>query len=278
MPDVILSSTTFPVTSCPPSLQPSQCGERLQVLLGGSLPFAWIIYRSLFDELPQVQDRARRENTYASTPWQRAITKGEIPIFHLPPEEAARRFSFDIGGPQDGVVYVINPCNPNHYLLPALVNERLAQEKLAAFSHIAAALGARTVELVSIDMVKNGGKVGSNAPIPKQIAAQLGLSVDVDAEGRVKRQVFLKCGRPEGKPFVPEHLKVWLTMDPILRSLASCRLEGRIHQMSTCLNFRETIDVRAKLKGQLKKWKLDVGGEYRHVRETSWTFDVEFWP
>src|SRR5262245_18157645 len=53
---------------------------------------------------------------------------GAIPIPHLAQEEAAARFSFDFGHPLDGHAYVLNPCIENHYLLPALANERLSQE------------------------------------------------------------------------------------------------------------------------------------------------------
>ena len=82
----------------------------------------------------------------AATPTTEYFANGEVPIPHLPEEEATSRFSFDIGQPLDGCAYVLNPCLENHYLQPALANERLVQEKLAAFIGINADLGAKRLE------------------------------------------------------------------------------------------------------------------------------------
>ena len=42
-----------------------------------------------------------------------------------------------MGHPQDGTAYIPNPAASDHYLLPALANERFVQEKVAAFVEIA---------------------------------------------------------------------------------------------------------------------------------------------
>ncbi len=109
------------------------------------------------------------------------VARGEIPIPHLPPAEAARRFRFDHDLPHDGALYVLDPvaAGRDRYLRPSLANERLAQEKVAAFVSIASALGARRLEILSARV--DGLGVGANArsPIP-DTAAQLGLGVGVD--------------------------------------------------------------------------------------------------
>src|SRR5437867_2836711 len=48
---------------------------------------------------------------------EKMISRGEIPHPHLSPVEAARRYRFDLGGPEDGTLYVMNRARADHYIL-----------------------------------------------------------------------------------------------------------------------------------------------------------------
>ena len=89
---------------------------------------------------------------------KQAIARGEIPIPHVSPEEAMLLYRFDVGHPVDGSAYVLNPCRDNHYLVPALANERLVQEKLKAFIELNAGLGAKKIDVLSASMEIKGRK------------------------------------------------------------------------------------------------------------------------
>lgn len=211
------------------------------------------------------------------SPFASLFRKGEIPIPHLALAEARERFKFDVAHPQDGTVYLLNPCRDDQYLLAAQANERLAQEKLAAFMQIASALGAKRLELKSGEVEETGAKAKVEGPLPKA-AGQLGLSASFEKDGSVQRQVIMEYGKPKKAPAVPEKLAPWLNMDPTLRSMVETRLEGEALKAMVNLAFDDTIDVGADVTAKIAGRGLKVGGSYRSVARSRWCFEVEFWP
>ncbi|MDY0059360.1 MAG: hypothetical protein RBU45_06080 [Myxococcota bacterium] len=206
-----------------------------------------------------------------------AFTKGMIPLPHLAPREAAERFCFDLGGPEDGSAYYLSPCVGNHYLPVAQANERIAQEKLAAYMQIASSLGAKSIEIVSGEVLSTKAKGEANVPL-HETAAQIGLNASFATDGKVQRKVLQTFGKPRRAAHVPEAVKPWLDMDPSLRALVNTRLEGEALTTNISLTFGETVDAGADVSAKLEKFDVKVGGTYRRVADTSWSFDVEFWP
>ena len=203
--------------------------------------------------------------------------KGGIPIPHLSPSEASRRFRFDPGDPKDGAAYLLDPCIPDHYLAPAIANERLAQDKCGAFMQIAAALGAKKLELVSGESLATSAGGSVDAPL-EEAAAQIGLGVGFDSDHKVIRQVFVEFDEPDRPPYLPSELQAWTNVDPSLRALVNMRLNARPRTAKVKLNFENTVDIDAKATAELEARKIGVGGKYRQVKASSWSFDVEFWP
>jgi len=208
---------------------------------------------------------------------ERLVTKGEIPIPHLPPGDAARRFKFDLGDPEDGTAYVLHPCLPDRYLRPALANERLAQEKVAAFMQIASSLGAKRIEVVSADSLERGGGGTLSSPLP-DTAAQVGLGVRFDERKAVKRQVFMELGPPRTPPHVDRENQPFLELDPVLRALVKTRLDGHAKTARVALQIGETLDLDAHATAELEGRGIQVGGRYRRVSASSFAFEIEFWP
>jgi len=208
---------------------------------------------------------------------ERLTTKGEIPIPHLSPRDAVERFRFDHGHPVDGAAYVLDPCVEDHYLAPAVANERLAQEKLAAFVQIAASLGARRIEIVSGEVLSRGA--GANVDVPlDEAAGQVGLTARFDQKNSVARQVYVELDEPPLPPHLPEALARWTEVDPQLRALVQLRLNARPRTAKISLRFENTIDLDARAIAELASRKIGVGGEYRTLTASLWSFDVEFWP
>ncbi len=203
------------------------------------------------------------------------FAKGEIPIPHLNPAEAAKLFRFDVGHPIDGYAYVLNPCLDDHYLLPALANERLAQEKLAAFIDINAGLGAKRLEILSAAL-KNKTKKRQSGLLAA--AAQVGLIGYINTDGIVSKQIYMEFDVPRTPPFLPDHHKKWLNNDPLLRTLVTARLVHRVRTTQVALHFSEMIDVGAEVCAEIAGRGFNVGGEYHEVQSSSWNFAVEFWP
>jgi hypothetical protein len=199
----------------------------------------------------------------------------EIPFPHLPPEDAARRFKFDFGNPQDGTAYLLNPCDTKHYLLPALADERLVQEKAAAFVEISAALGAKKLELVFGSLDSTAANAGANL---RTVAAQAGLSASFQDDHRVNRQVYMEFAQPPGPPHLPQALELWPAQDPLLRAVVNTRLRRRLHRAQVSLKLSQASNLSSELTGVLRGQGINVGGTYKQVFGSSWDFEVEFWP
>lgn len=206
------------------------------------------------------------------------LQQKEIPYPHLDPSEAIQRFRFDHGHPHDGTAYVLDPTMSDHYLLPSVANERLAQEKVAAFHDLVTALGAKRLELYSgeIDGVEAAAHAGASI---KKIAADVGINATFNERGEVQRAVYAEYGRPASPPHVPECVSRWLTSDPMMRTLASSRLTGSIEKMrvSLVVDSSLAVDMKAVL-GAVKAFNLDIGGSWHKVHKSTWSFEVEFWP
>jgi hypothetical protein len=208
---------------------------------------------------------------------ERLVTKGEIPLPHLSPIEAARRFRFDLGDPEDGTAYVLHPCVPDRYLRPSLANERLAQEKVAAFMQIASSLGAKRIEVVSADLLERGGSGTLRSPLP-DTAAQVGLGVRFDQRKAVTRQVFMELDPPRQAPHVDREQQPFLDLDPVLGALVKSRLDGRARTARVALQVGEILDLDGHATAELEGRGIQVGGRYRKVAAASFAFEIEFWP
>lgn len=222
-------------------------------------------------------------NGYLAPTWTRALadlrtTKlraGEIPLPHLTPAEAARRYKFDHAMPEDGSAYVLNPARADHYVRPALVNERLAQEKLRAFLRLCAALGAEEVMVTSGERLDRDSRVAAAAPLA-DAAGQLGLNASFRSAREVERGVVARFDAPSSPPYIPEEVRGFLAIDPIVEGMAQNRIEHRLREQACTLTFGETVDVGAEACLALEGKGIDVGGRYRSLHASRWSFLVKF--
>ncbi len=201
---------------------------------------------------------------------------GELPIPHASPADAARLFRFDQALPIDGAAYVLDPIRGERYLPMASANERIAQEKVGAFLRLSSALGASEVEVTSGESVTRVGDARARSPLP-DAAGQLGLHVAFDARGQVDRSIVARFDQKVA-PHVPDDLHPWLAQDPILDAMARTRLDGGLREQACTLSFHDAIDVGAGACAELEGKGIDVGGKYRAVRASRWSFVVRFYP
>ena len=223
------------------------------------------------------KDATRRDALSLVT---RALTRGEIVLPHLAPEDAARRFRFDFNDPEDGAAYLSNPIARDHYLRPAVANERLAQEKMTAFVRLAAALGAKRILLVSADSEQRKATGKANIPLP-ELAAQIGITAHFESDGSASRQLCMEFDKPRKAPSVPDDLGAWLQVEPVLRALADTRLTARPRLARAALSFGDTLDFGADALGTLTKLAgrgVELGGTYRRVVKSTFCFEIEYYP
>ncbi len=205
------------------------------------------------------------------------LRRAQVPIPRLSPAQASARFSFANGHPQDGMAYLRDPTRTNRYLVPALANERLAQEKVAAFHDLASALGAQKLTLLS------GATVGESEPLTaspplRRAAGQLGIHAQFDPAGHLEQQSYREFGRPPRGPYVPEQVHPWLAADPLLESLATSRINGNVLKSQVSLIVNDTIDIGAPTIEAIRSLHVAAGGRYQPIVHSVWSFAIEFWP
>jgi hypothetical protein len=203
------------------------------------------------------------------------VRRGEIPIPHLTPREAEKRFRFDYNHLTDGAAYIAHPVLPNYYLVPALANERLAQEKFAAFLVLTAALGAKKLEIISAEFSnkKQSGKLNITDE-----AARVGIDWSKTEKGITGRHVIRSFEKPGKSPYVPKDIEGWLDEDPIFRAVAKGRLDARIITDEIKLHFENRVAIDSSVTLGLGKVGISAGGESREVASCVYGFDIEYWP
>lgn len=196
--------------------------------------------------------------------------------FFLSPDFAQRHLKFDISHPMENTVYMENLCLPGTYVLPDQINERLAQEKMAAFQRIAHALGAKSIVIESVDASQTRKKIKGTIPIAN-IAAQIGVEGLSVVDGKAQRSLYCEFNKPERVPHFPEELRIWTIMEPTLRALVDHCLQGSVKQYKLSLEFKDVIQNAMDIKLKCEKLNINAGGEYKTVIDSRWFFNIEFW-
>lgn len=206
---------------------------------------------------------------------KKILNKGDLPIPHLSPREAWTRFQFDHGHPQDGAVYISHPVLDNHYLIPALANERLAQEKVAAFMDLTAALGAKEMYLVNAEILDR--KKAAKFDIATE-AAKVGIEYTRINNADVERKLFRQFQKPSKPPYVPENIKKWLEEDPKMRSVANARINAKVVKDQALIKIENRIDIASSVTVGFEKRSIGAGGEMKNVISQVFSFSIEYWP
>jgi len=242
---------------------------------------------SLIPYASAVIGRALAGTTYLTPTLARAVREGrevriarfrvgELPIPHVPPAEAARRYRFDHGMPEDGTAYVLNPVRTDHYVRPAVINERLAAEKLAAFMRLSGALGAEEIVVTSGEILDVDARGVATTPLP-DAAGQIGLHAGFRNVRQVERGVVARFDRIDAAPHVPNDLRPWLAVDPLLEAMAENRLQHGLREQACTLSFHDLVDLGTEACLALEGKGIDVGGRYHRLTASRWSFVVRFY-
>ena len=111
---------------------------------------------------------------------------------------------------------------------------------------------------------------------PNILAQQIGIHARFDSKGRLEKHIYKEFNKPKRLPHVPDEIKQWTKIDTDLRQLAKDRLENNLSSINVKLNFREVSTGAARCLSTCRE-KLNIGGEYQTINESSWDFSVEFY-
>ncbi len=202
--------------------------------------------------------------------WQR---RWPWPVFGA--ETLAAHAIFDAGHPLPDRSYLLHPLHDNTYLLPVGAPAELARQKVAAFFDLVAALGARSVELVSAACLDSlpGGAVRAALVYA---AARAAIQAGFDGKGRLGRRVLAEYPRPSREPFVPELLTGWVNLAPELRALVHARLDAKVNRYQVTLILGQELELHPDFLFASVAAGLKIGELTRPLPVTLWTFHVDF--
>ena len=207
----------------------------------------------------------------------RVFRRGEIPLPRVLPAAAASLFRFPSGEPRDGTAYLIHPHDPGRYLLPASSAVELGRERMALFSTVAASLGARRIVLAHAETRSSRRGADGGIPLPK-LAMELGVTLQ--SGGTSTTGVWREYAAPTAALAFPEEHRAAIERDPELSSLVRERLDARLLSSRVRLRVAESDEATTRLGLLLAKKGVRVGASGSSVTtaESSFVFDVEFWP
>jgi len=231
--------------------------------------------RDLYKQEEKDKSEGRERPWYQG--WVDYFTKTGSPYPCVPPEDAARIFSFDPGEPRDGAFYVLDPYRSDYYLVPANANEKIAQQKVAVFIRLVGQLGAKEVKLLSAELgsKESSGNLGVSLP---EISAKLGLKASFTSSGEIRNSVLLSFDRFNGEIALSPDIEEYLVSEPVLDSMVQTRLNSNLKETSIALRFKNQSGVDAKLFADLHGCGFKMGGRYAEMTESTWILSISFWP
>ena len=201
-----------------------------------------------------------------------------VKIARFTPKEAYKRFHFEGGYIlKNGHIYVQHPVRTNQYVPPETYSRVLAKEKESVFCKLAAALGAKTVTLVSVvvdEMLKHAA-AGLSLP---EVATEVGIKAEFEKSGNLKQSAYMEFEEPHHDPYVPEGLKAWVDSDSDLQLMCQGRIDDRsLIKQRISLEFEEGAGIGGKLAATVADRGFTAGGSYKAIHKSSWIFQVEYW-
>jgi hypothetical protein len=195
----------------------------------------------------------------------------------LAPSDAQQSFDFGVGHfPKNGDVYIQHPISQDRYISPIEFSRTICAEKEAAFLTLAAALGARSIKLTSIQSNDTKGIFNSKFKAP-EIAAVLGFSANFDKSGNIIKEVVKEFNRPSfKKPYIPSQLVKWVDFDPDLRTMAFDRVEANAARSNIKLEFSQNLGLGGELSARIADRGFSAGGKFNAVARSIWSFEVEY--
>lgn len=224
----------------------------------------------------EIKSLKRLTDTELHEQFNRCVDLG-FPTAWCNPVEAKSNFEFGVGHiPSDGGIYLQHPINPQQYILPNDFSRLICSEKEAAFLRLAAALGAKSIQLTSIQTNDTKGIFNSKFKA-SEVAADLGFCAQFDESGSVIKQVVKKFNRPSFvKPSVPQDLSGWVQFDPDLRTMVTDRLEANVATSKVKLEFCQSLGLGGELSAKIADRGLSLGGEFSSVARSVWSFDIDY--
>ena len=181
----------------------------------------------------------------------------------------ATQLSFPPGHPRPEVVYAGHPVDWRTYVPMADIHRFLFEHKVAEAQRLLRSLGASRIVVEHIEGWDQSAGVSADVGIPTTAT-----HVDVGASAHRQRAYGTQVMSvmeltPTGEPRVPEGL-VWMSHEPLWQEVAEARVNSGLKSFTLDVRSTEDYGIDAKAKAALSGAGLDLGGEVREHKTTTW--------
>lgn len=205
------------------------------------------------------------------------------------------QLKFEIGHPQNGVVYVQHPLRKNVYFDVDSFHAAMLTEKYEELKHLLQYLGARKISATVIheDNVATSEKRTRSVKSDNEFA-KVGVHGNVNWEGCSTEEVKLykKLSSEEkfnvgGEPSIPENL-IFYPHESAWQRIAEGALKSIYNECDITLEYRQDyavnqqkmLDVETKVRVFIPSFELNIGTSFesnlRRITSTIWNYKVEF--
>lgn len=195
----------------------------------------------------------------------------------VPIEHAQSVFSFCGHYPLPDTLYVLDPFDRSYrnYLRAVDAATHVTKAKIGHFHRLAAALGARRIEIVQA--------TAQNQLIDASVVAQivghdLGFQWRSAGDSGQQTRMVSELGPPSHQPYVPEDLQHLVQHDPQWRALYEASLSNMTSH-TLVIDNQHAVQISARLKGlEALLPDASVGAGLKFTENDRWSFHVSFAP
>lgn len=175
------------------------------------------------------------------------------------------------------IVYRNHPARQNYYIPFATFHDHLIDEKSAELVRIAAALGAKRINLVETESRSTAAEASVGVSPPAG-GGDLGAKGGMNQRNSSQFEINYRAGEPPiKKPRVPDNL-YWFHAEPQWQTMAEARLNNWTTEYAVRFRYTTDFNVNARVAGMLQGVGFNLGGSFEEARRVEQEYSVQFWP
>jgi hypothetical protein len=184
----------------------------------------------------------------------------------------AEALNLPVGHPRDKVVYVGDPASPLVYYPAADFHRKTFEHKFSEAILLLMALGATELVVHAEEGWGWDFATDIEVPIPKKF---LEFAPGVNARKTKDSSLLFHATLKPNAPEVPDGL-VWYPRESAWRQVATGRIDYGLNEFSLQVRYTEDYGIDTGFESKVKKVKLNLGGEFKKAKETTWRIEGVF--
>lgn len=195
-----------------------------------------------------------------------------LPVMLVGHAEADRFLRLPLGHPRDEIVYVADPALRESYYPAADFHRRCFEQKFVEAVELVMSLGATSLEVKCEYGWSREFAASISSPLPQGATGNAKASSNSKSDNEI---IFKVSKLKANDPVVPSDL-AWLDSEPTWQQVVRGRTVWGAQDFALSISYEEDYGVDGNFEAKLAKFKLGVGGSFRHFQQTQWSMTGTF--